>query len=159
MADFDAAIPVVLQHEDPGLTGAVEVDTGGMTRWGISARSYPYLDIRNLSLDDAKAIYRRDFWTPIQGDAIADQHCATKLLDMAVNMGIGTAIKLAQQAVGVAEDGVVGPLTLAALNAADPQVVLADLRHLSAERYEAIIASDPAVYGQYRENWLARAAD
>lgn len=157
MADFDQAIGAVLEHEDPGLTGVVTTDTGGKTRWGISAAAYPHLDVATLSLDDAKAIYRRDYWRPLSLGAIADQHVAGKALDMAVNMGTGTAARLLQKAVGVAEDGVIGPVTLEAVNTADPQVVLADLRHLSAERYREIAAANPDRYGRYLGGWLARA--
>lgn len=37
-------------------------DPGGETKFGITKRSYPHLNIRDLTLDDARAIYRRDFW-------------------------------------------------------------------------------------------------
>lgn len=168
MADFDAAIAVVLQHEDPGLTGAVTVDDGGMTRWGISKRAYPSLDIARLSLRDAEAIYRRDYWTPLNCDAINDQNVATKVLDMGVNMGIAVAARLLQRAVNscwaspipplpLAVDGAVGPLTLKAVNETAPADVIAQLRSLSADHYRAIVALDPMKYGRYWKGWLARA--
>ena len=43
-------------------------DPGGVTKFGISQRSYPALNIRELTPDDAKALYQRDYWAPIQGE-------------------------------------------------------------------------------------------
>jgi lysozyme family protein len=162
MVDFDRAICTVLQHEDPGLTGAVEEDTGGVTRWGISAHSYPHLDIRELSLEEAEAIYKRDYWYPLNCGAIRDQAVATKLLDMGVNMGTRSAARLLQRACivlghALTADGEVGPVTVEAVNACDPAALVAELRSQSRDRYLAIIGSDPRKYGQYKTNWLARA--
>lgn len=77
-------------------------DPGGETNWGISKRSYPNVDIKNLTRDQAKEIYRRDFW-----DVLGEAHPAVKfqVFDFAVNSGIGTAIRKLQSAIGVADDG------------------------------------------------------
>lgn len=158
MAEFGPAITFVLQHEDPGLTGAVTTDSGGLTRWGISQRSYPNLDIANLSLADAETIYQRDYWEPVQGDQINAQPIASKLLDMAVNMGVWTGCKLIQQAVGVEEDGIIGPITLAAINNADPENLLDQMRFMSADHYRWIAQTHPGE-AVYLKGWLKRAAD
>ena len=68
MSNFDDFIGRVLTHEggyvlDPR-------DPGGETRWGISKRSYPHVDIKNLSRESAVGIYRRDFWDRVQGDKL-----------------------------------------------------------------------------------------
>jgi lysozyme family protein len=106
---FDQAFDQLISHEggyvfDPR-------DPGGETRYGISKRSYPGLDIKNLTLADAKAIYRRDFWDRAQCDRLPPD-LAFDVFDAAVNSGIGQAIRWLQRAVGVADDGVVGPLTM-----------------------------------------------
>jgi hypothetical protein len=67
------------------------------------------------TLADAKTIYRRDFWDRAQCDKLHPD-LAFDLFDGAVNSGIGQAIRWLQRAVGVADDGVVGPLTLASIN-------------------------------------------
>lgn len=97
---FDIAFDRLIGHEggyvnDPN-------DPGGETNWGISKRSYPQLDIRNLARNDAKSIYYRDFWGIVQGipDSIKFQ-----VFDAAVNHGINTAIRMLQRAIGVADDG------------------------------------------------------
>lgn len=100
-------------------------DPGGETKFGISKRSYPHLDIHALTLADAKTIYKRDFWDRAQCDKLHPD-LAFELFDGAVNSGIGQAIRWLQRAVGVADDGVVGPLTLASINREnDPSAVQA----------------------------------
>ena len=83
------------------------------TKYGIAANSYPHLDIKNLTLDEAKAIYLEDFW-----DVIGQAHGAVKfqLFDAAVNHGRGNAVRILQRAVRAADDGAWGPLSQAALD-------------------------------------------
>lgn len=91
------------------------------TKYGISAASYPLLDIANLSLSDAQAIYRRDFWNKIGGDSLPYGN-ALCLFDFAVNAGRGEATRCAQRALGLGVDGILGPKTMAALQDTPPQV-------------------------------------
>lgn len=114
---FDAFIDRVLSHEG-GLVDDPR-DPGGLTKYGIAKRSYPHLDIRSLTRAQAIDIYRRDFWDRVQGDKLPKQF-AFQALDAAVNHGIGNAVRWMQRAAGVADDGVIGPLTLAAISRADP---------------------------------------
>ncbi len=104
---FDQAFDRLIDHEggyvfDPR-------DPGGETKYGISKRSYPALNIKSLDLETAKAIYRKDFWDPL-GDAC---HPSIKFqaFDFAVNSGIQTAIRKLQAVLGVADDGVSPPQT------------------------------------------------
>lgn len=112
--NFDEAFDRLLGNE--GNYSNDPADPGGETRWGISKRSYPNVDIRILSRDDAKAIYLRDFWVGGQMNQY-DGALAFQVFDAAVNHGIQRAIKLLQTAVGVAPDGNVGPVTIAAVRA------------------------------------------
>lgn len=89
-------------------------DPGGETNWGISKRSYPDVDIKNLSRWAAQSIYRRDFWDKIGADTLPDG-VAFQLFDFAVNSGIETAVRYLQRAIGVADDGHWGPISQAAL--------------------------------------------
>lgn len=110
--DFDTAFDRLMGHEG----GYVDnpADPGGETNWGISKRQYPDVDIKNLTRDQAKAIYRRDFWDRGQMDEY-DPAIAFQVFDFAVNSGIETAIRKLQAAVGVADDGHIGPVTVAAI--------------------------------------------
>ena len=99
-------------------------DPGGETKWGISRRSYPELDIKNLTQDDAKAIYRRDFWDTCRCDELFPV-LAFSLFDCSVNSGCGQAVKLLQQALGVDADGVFGRVTARRVNDQNESVLTA----------------------------------
>jgi lysozyme family protein len=90
-------------------------DPGGETNWGISKRSYPNLIISKLTRDNAKDIYKRDFWDRINADKLPDG-VAFQLFDFAVNSGIETAIRYFQRALGVADDGHWGPISQQKVN-------------------------------------------
>lgn len=87
------------------------------TKYGISAASYPHLDIKNLTLSEAHAIYLGDYWTPAR---CPEQSCrlALVMFDAAVNNGVSRATRFLQTAVGSTADGIWGPNTAAALRAA-----------------------------------------
>ena len=88
-------------------------DPGGATKFGISQRSYPDVDIKNLTLDQAKAIYRADYWDAVSGDELPDP-LSHLVFDAAVNQGVSPAQKMMQEALGVKVDGEIGKITLAA---------------------------------------------
>ncbi|MDE8345616.1 MAG: glycosyl hydrolase 108 family protein [Acidocella sp.] len=109
---------------DPGNWTGGEVGRGALhgTKFGISAAAYPNLDIAALTLPDAAAIYRRDYWTPVQGDALL-LPLAMVAFDAAVNAGPRRAAMWLQQAAGQIADGILGPASLAALNTGNPQAL------------------------------------
>lgn len=111
---FDVASDRLLGHEggyvnDPN-------DPGGETNWGISKRSYPNVDIKNLTREGAKAIYFTDFW---QVTCNMDDALRWQAFDFAVNSGIQTAIRKLQQSIGAADDGHWGPMSMAKLASMD----------------------------------------
>ena len=120
--NFDIAFAKLIGHEG----GYVHDrrDPGGETKFGISKRSYPALDIADLNVDDAKAIYKRDFWARAQCDRLHPD-LAFQVFDGAVNSGIGNSIRWLQEAAGVAVDGVVGPLTLRKVGDMEPSIIIA----------------------------------
>ena len=99
MADFSIAVEKVLNHEG-GFTPGLPNDPGGATNFGISQRAYPDLDIKRLSVEDAKAIYQRDYWKPWM-ESLEDQQLANCLLDCAVNQGPSVAAQLSQVSQGL----------------------------------------------------------
>ena len=119
---FDQAFTVLIGHEGGYVSDSR--DPGGETKYGISKRAYPTLDIAGLTLDAAKTIYKRDYWDRAQCDALPPA-VAFQVFDTAVNSGIGQAIRFLQRAVGVADDGSVGPLTLGAVRRLDAESVAA----------------------------------
>lgn len=134
------------------------------TNWGIAApvaeryfgRTVTEHDMRELTHDTAKKIFRRQFWDPHQFDRFPTQVLANLVFDGHVNHG-AWGIKLLQRVLGVGEDGVVGPITLSALAAADPDEVY--LGYLTARRkfYHAIVANRPSQQ-IFLRGWLRRLA-
>lgn len=121
---FDEAFKTVIGSEggytdnpaDPGNWTGGRCGAGECrgTNWGISAAAYPDLDIKGLTQADASTIYRRDYWDPVVADRLAAP-LALLVFDAAVNNGVGRAARWLQAAAGVAQDGAIGPETLAAL--------------------------------------------
>lgn len=150
MNSFTDAIALLLSNEG----GLVDnpADPGGLTNWGISQHQYPDLDIRSLTRDQAVAIYKRDFWDKVQGDTL-DPVMAFQLLDFAVNAGIGTAVRKAQQVVGVADDGNWGPVTRAAV-AAMPRTVFVAKYGAAKIRFYTKLTTFPT----FGAGWMNRVA-
>jgi len=149
--NFDTAFDRLIGHEggyvnDPN-------DPGGETNWGISKRSYPTVDIRNLTREQAKAIYRRDFWNRIHADELPDG-TAFQAFDFAVNSGIETAVRKLQRALGVADDGRWGPVTRAAAQAMSEsdQIML-----LNAERLDFMRRL--STWRNFGSGWAGRIAN
>lgn len=90
-------------------------DSGGETKFGICKRSYPDEDIKNLTIDRAKEIYRRDFWLRAKCDRYPDA-LSVAVFDYAVNSGVSRAIKDMQAAMNLKADGVAGNQTIGAAN-------------------------------------------
>ena len=147
---FDVSIARLLDNEGGYVNDPA--DPGGETKFGISKRSYPNVDIANLTREGAANIYRRDFWNPIGADALPAP-LQFQLLDFAVNCGVGTAIRKLQVSIGVADDGHFGPISAAALAKTPPVVVT--FRFLAEELdYRRKLAGWP----RYGAGWTARVA-
>lgn len=120
MSNFDDAFEALIGHEG-GYVNHPK-DPGGETKFGITKRSYPKEDIKGMTLERAKAIYKRDFWDKVRGDELP-MPVAFNLFDGAVNSGPSQAIKWMQKAAGVDDDGKLGPITLAAFLAEEPLIL------------------------------------
>ena len=120
--NFTQAFTTLIGHEGGYVNDPR--DPGGETKFGISKRAYPDVDIASLTLEQASAIYKRDYWDRARCDELPDV-VAFQVFDTAVNSGIGQSIRFLQRAVGVADDGQVGPLTVSAVRRLDPEAVAA----------------------------------
>lgn len=89
-------------------------DPGGETKYGISKKVYPNLDIKNLTKEQAAEIYIRDYWNKIKGDDLPFP-LDICVFDFAVNSGISRAVKILQSEIGAVTDGIVGNDTLSHL--------------------------------------------
>lgn len=131
-------------------------DPGGKTRFGITeavAREVGYRgDMRELPLDLAKRIYKERYWNPIKAEQLPAA-VRYAVFDAAVNSGPGQSVKWLQRALGVKDDGVIGPQTLAAANAANPDAL--KMRLLGQRlRFMAGLTNWPA----FSRGWAIRIA-
>lgn len=154
MAEARIAIERTLKHEggyadDPD-------DPGGETNFGISKRSYPSEDIKNLTREQAIAIYQRDYWIPLW-DRIESQDLADCLFDFGVNSGIKRAVESLQRALSsvvvgpLIIDGVFGIGTLAATNHPDSK------RTVRAFVLERLLYYASLNKPKYTKGWFRRA--
>jgi lysozyme family protein len=91
-------------------------DKGGLTKYGISQRAYPDIDITNLTLDHAKMIYFTDYYKVNKIDDIKDERLAWHIFEFGVNAGIGRAARAIQRLVGAVPDGTIGTDTLSKIS-------------------------------------------
>ena len=135
MSVFLAAFAILIGNEggftansaDPGNWTGGKVGSGKClgTKYGLSAASFPNLDIPSLTLAQAQAIYLSLFWAKIAGDTLPAP-LALLVFDAAVNNGVSRAIQWLQAATGSAVDGVLGPATLRAIAVADIDALLVE---------------------------------
>lgn len=114
-SNFIKSVDIVLQKEGGYVNDSK--DPGGETKYGISKRSYPDVDIKNLTLEKAKQIYYNDYWLEVKADKLPYQ-VALCVFDSAVNLGVDRTVKIMQDVLGVTSDGIIGPVTLNAMKEA-----------------------------------------
>ena len=165
MAEFKDAYEKMIRNEGGYTLHTVQGDRGGQTYAGIARNFHPdwsgwqYLD--NNDLDNpqltghVRDFYRQHYWNKIKGDKIQDQSVAETLFDFAVNAGHKTATKLAQLIVGTTPDGIIGPVTLQALNQFDAEAF--NIRYALAKiaRYAQIVNRDRS-QAKFLLGWINR---
>ena len=153
MAKFELYIDELLKHE--GGWSNHKYDPGKQTKLGITLATWRQYghdkdndgdideeDLRVISVDDAKAIYKPKYWDKVGGDKISNQAVANIIFDHAVNAGVGRAAKMAQAILkttfgkkNLVVDGAIGPKTLAELNAVNPSQFHDEFKLLRADYY------------------------
>lgn len=151
---FDEAFDRLLGHE--GGYSDHPADKGGKTMWGVTeavARSHGFTgEMRTLTREEAKRIYRADYWEPVRADQLP-KHIRFDVFDGAVNSGVKQSIKWLQQAVGSSSDGAIGPKTLAAVAAENPERI--------AKRYNGFrlaFLADRTNWASFSKGWARRIA-
>lgn len=156
---FEKAFEYVIQNEGDYVFD--KNDPGGETNYGISSRSYPHLDIKHLSLQDAKKIYFCDYWHKKGFEEIPDDAVATQVFDLSVNLGIRPAVTVLQRAlravgINVQEDGLMGSQTLSAVKKSEPRCLLAAIKSEAAGYYRMLARYRPG-QAKFLNGWLNRA--
>ena len=132
-------------------------DPGGETNWGISKRSYPNVDIKNLTRQGAIDLYERDFWRGGKCDVVNETHPLLALahMDWCVNHGVGGSAAFLQRAVGAMADGDIGPKTIGAVRACDELSAVAYYLNDRAKWYHRRCQQLPS-QKEFLPGWLAR---
>lgn len=161
--NFEIAFQRLIGHEggysndrnDPGNWTGGKVGVGFLkgTKFGLAANTYPKLDIKNITVVEAKEIYKRDWWDKLGADQL---HPAIvyQLWDFAINAGKSRAVKELQQVAGVPDDGIIGPKTISAVKIMEVNDVL--LR-LAAERLK--FYTSLSTWDRYGKGWTNRVAE
>ena len=156
MKKFDEIIEKVLEHEGGYVNDPK--DLGGETNFGITKRFYPDVDIKNLTEEQAKEIYKRDYWDKNRVESLP-QNLWHIYFDMCVNMGKRTAVKVLQRAAvnkgrDIEVDGGLGPMTIGALKG----VELDRVRAFRVKYYVDLITAKPEQEKFYL-GWFRRATE
>ena len=136
-------------------------DLGGETKFGISKRLYPDLDIKNLTEYNAKYIYYKDYWLANKCETLHSL-VAIKFFDFVVNMGGNQATKLLQRAIracgiDIIEDGFLGGKTIEASNKYKFQeAIVSALKSEAAGFYRLLAFKNPNMM-VFLKGWLNRA--
>ena len=130
-------------------------DRGGETKYGISKRAYPNVDIASLTIDDARKIYFKDYWEKNRVEELPKdiRFC---YFDMCVNMGGGRACKILQQTANakgakLIEDGRIGRNTIKG----SQSVGLQRLKSYRVLYYARIVIKKPS-QEKYWYGWFRR---
>lgn len=129
-------------------------DKGGLTRFGIAQNFNPDVDVSRLTRDQAKLRYLTKYFYPAHCEDFP-RYLAIAVFDAAANHGPVTAIKMMQQALRVTADGLVGPVTIAAVESRLDSKLIIDFLSYRAQRYHEIAAKEPS-QTKYIRGWMRR---
>ncbi|QBH96801.1 peptidoglycan-binding protein [Limnobaculum zhutongyuii] len=131
-------------------------DRGGETKYGISKRAYPHLNIAALTEEQATDIYYRDYWLKAKCDQLPPG-ISLMVFDGIVQHGSTTAIQQLQRAPGVTDDGIIGQRTLISANTTMVSVRFICQRILTqrSRTYARIVANNPS-QAKFISGWFNR---
>lgn len=165
MANFELTIPFT--HEKEGGFVHDSDDAGGATNMGVTLKTYaayckrkgyprPTVErLKNLSEEKWQDIMRTLYWDVIGGDRIQSQSVALAIYDWAVHSGPATAVKHVQRILGVKADGVVGPITLSAINSASPLPLFGQIKQDRIKFLKSLVVQRPE-NRKFLNGWLNR---
>ena len=136
-------------------------DPGGRTNLGVTqatwenwvGRGSDEAEMRGLTPEKVEPMYKKKFWDAVRGDELP-MGLDYLMFDFAVNAGAGRAIKTLQTAVGVTPDGGFGPMTMAAVQAVDPNELIERFSQAKEDFYRSL-----TTFATFGKGWLNRVAD
>jgi len=136
-------------------------DPGGMTNLGVTkatwenwvGRESDEAEMRGLTPEKVEPLYKKKYWDAVRGDELPPG-ISYLCFDFAVNAGAGRSIKTLQTAVGVTPDGGFGPMTMAAVQAVDPNELIERFSQAKEDFYRSL-----TTFATFGKGWLNRVAD
>lgn len=161
MANAKLLQPFILRWEGGFVNDPL--DRGGATNKGITIGTFRRFygqeaiveQLKQITDDQWLRIFKEGYWDPWKADQIKNQSIANIVVDWAWASGPVTAIKQVQRILGVVDDGVVGPKTLAAINAADPRTLFAEIHAARLKFVENIVQKNPTQV-RFLKGWKNR---
>lgn len=165
MAQVSKLVPYILKFEgwfvnDPD-------DLGGETCKGITFKTYKLYrqrkklptptieDLKIISDEEFTSILKEMYWDACKADFIESQSVANAIVDWAWNSGTTTAVKEIQKVLGVKSDGVIGNITLSAINSHSPLPLFGLIQQTRKDYIDRICKARP-VNQKYRKGWMNR---
>ena len=154
---FESCVNIVLQKEGGFVNHSA--DPGGATNYGITIKvlseyrktEVSVEDVQRLSIGEAKQIYFKNYWKPIQGDQLP-AGVNLSVFDFAVNAGVSRAAKTLQKIVNVQQDGIIGLVTLKAVQTFDVENMIERLTDERVLFYRSL-----KTFSVFGKGWLRRA--
>lgn len=165
MADVTKLVPHIVKWEGGWVNDPD--DLGGATNKGVTYKTYklycrrkgypvPTVErLKNLTDEQFCDILKTMYWDACQGDRIESQSVANAIVDWAWNSGTVTAVKEVQKVLGVEIDGIVGNITLSAINSQSPLPLFGKIQQARIAYIERICNSRPA-NNKFKNGWFNR---
>ena len=151
--NFDECLKMLLHHEG-GYVNHPK-DPGGETNLGVTKRVYEKWggtkDMKDLTVEDVAPIYKKEYWDRCKCDDL-ESGVDWAVFDWAVNSGTGRAAKAIQKICGAAQDGAIGPKTLALINTQNTEYVVEEFGKIRQDFYESLKTFDTFGKGWTRRN-------
>lgn len=165
MADVNKLVPHITRWEG-GFVNDPD-DLGGATNRGVCYRTYKLYcsrkkrpvptieDLKNVSDEEFTDILKSMYWDACRADKIESQSVANAIVDWAWNSGTVTASKEVQKVLGVTADGIIGNITLAAINSRSPLPLFGAIQEARKAYIDKICVSRPA-NRKFMKGWILR---
>lgn len=161
MADYRKLIPFILKFEggfvnDPN-------DSGGLTNKGVTLNTFRSVygraktinDLKRMTVDQWRHIFKSLYWDKCKADDIADQSIANMLVDFAWHSGVTTAVKKLQKIAGVISDGICGVQTIGAINSRYAPETFNLLKAARMKYLQGIVKNKPS-QARFMKGWTKR---
>lgn len=158
---FDSSFSKILMTE--GFYVDHPLDRGGPTNMGITINTLSDFlgheatveDVKNLNVETVRKIYKTNYWDRLKLSNIINSKFADILFDQAVNRGTRRVAEQIQKLVGVKVDGIIGPITLIAINSMDSKKVLIEFLKSTQDAYVSIVTHNPSQLA-FLSGWIKR---